>query len=192
MACLEGEVDKMQHAKAEKLVAGIARELAREHRDFLQDAKRYRGDLKRPDFLWHYMVQSFSTLGSSRGYEGLMKNPSRLRRVEYKALLKLPIGLRRKTIEAVFREAKLRRPRTKAKWLANNLAEIERMGGLKKTTSALFAAKGKEGKIRFLKDSFDGIGHKYSQNMMMDVYHPEFVDCIAVDARILNLSKKLV
>ncbi|HEY3853400.1 MAG TPA: hypothetical protein VGO67_03290 [Verrucomicrobiae bacterium] len=39
--------------------------------------------------------------------------------------------------------------------------------------------------------SFSGIGDKYARNIMMDVYHPEFRDSIAVDARIKALSNAL-
>lgn len=42
---------------------------------------------------------------------------------------------------------------------------------------------GREAKIRFL-ESFPGIGPKYARNMMMDVYHEDFRDSIALDVRI--------
>jgi len=42
--------------------------------------------------------------------------------------------------------------------------------------------------MKFLK-TFTGIGDKYARNMMMDVYHEEFRDSIAIDSRIKGLSK---
>jgi hypothetical protein len=38
---------------------------------------------------------------------------------------------------------------------------------------------------------FPGIGDKYARNIMMDVYHPDFRDSIAVDARINAISNAL-
>ena len=36
-----------------------------------------------------------------------------------------------------------------------------------------------------------GIGDKYARNIMMDVYHEDFRDSIAVDARIKAVSERL-
>ena len=38
---------------------------------------------------------------------------------------------------------------------------------------------------------FKGIGAKYSRNIMMDTYHPEFRDSIAIDQRIKKVSRTL-
>jgi len=35
-----------------------------------------------------------------------------------------------------------------------------------------------------------GIGEKYARNIMMDVYHEDFRDSIAIDSRILAISAK--
>lgn len=35
------------------------------------------------------------------------------------------------------------------------------------------------------------IGPKYARNIMMDVYHPGFRDCIAIDSRIKAITKAL-
>ena len=37
----------------------------------------------------------------------------------------------------------------------------------------------------------DGIGPKYSRNMLMDIFHPDFRDSIAIDQRILSISRLL-
>ena|GEM_PF-5788181 len=47
-----------------------------------------------------------------------------------------------------------------------------------------------KGMMAFL-DNFPGIGPKYARNIMMDCYHPLFRNCIAIDARIKSVSKKL-
>jgi len=40
-------------------------------------------------------------------------------------------------------------------------------------------------------DAFPGIGPKYARNIMMDVYHEDFRDSIAVDSRLKKISKTL-
>jgi hypothetical protein len=64
------------------------------------------------------------------------------------------------------------------------------MGGPKAAKEALLSKPGRDEKIKFLK-SFSGIGDKYARNILMDVYHPDFRESIAVDARINGLSKML-
>jgi hypothetical protein len=49
---------------------------------------------------------------------------------------------------------------------------------------------GREAKIRFL-DAFPGIGEKYARNIMMDVYHEDFRESIAIDSRIKAISEAL-
>jgi len=44
--------------------------------------------------------------------------------------------------------------------------------------------------VKFLK-RFVGIGDKYARDMMMDIYHPDFRDSIAVDTRIKNITERL-
>ena len=51
----------------------------------------------------------------------------------------------------------------------------------------LLAQQGRDAKIAFLRSS-PGIGNKHARNIMMDVYHEDFRDSIAVDARIKKIS----
>ncbi len=67
---------------------------------------------------------------------------------------------------------------------------VKRLGGPEKAKEQLLAQPGKDAKIRFL-DSFPGIGAKYARNIMMDVYHEEFRDSIALDVRIKAISEAL-
>lgn len=78
-------------------------------------------------------------------------------------------------------------PSKKAGMLAQNFMLIEELGGPVAAKDKLFAAEGRRGKIRFLQ-RFKGIGPKYARNTMMDLYHEEFRDSIAVDARIQSVS----
>jgi hypothetical protein len=64
------------------------------------------------------------------------------------------------------------------------------MGGAKMSESQLFSQDGREGKIRFLRQ-FRGIGPKYSRNIMMDIYHSEFRQSIAVDSRLKDILNEL-
>ena len=64
------------------------------------------------------------------------------------------------------------------------------MGGPQEAKARLLAQPGREGKIRVLK-ALPGIGDKYARNIMMDVYHEDFRDSIAVDARIKAVSESL-
>ena len=81
-------------------------------------------------------------------------------------------------------------PDKKAQWLARNFDLIKEMGGPKAAREALLSTPGRDEKIKLLK-SFAGVGDKYARNILMDVYHPDFRDSIAIDARIKGLSKML-
>ena len=64
------------------------------------------------------------------------------------------------------------------------------MGGPAAARSSLLSCCGRAAKLAFL-DAFKGIGPKYARNIMMDVYHPEFRDSIAIDVRIKGISTVL-
>jgi len=67
---------------------------------------------------------------------------------------------------------------------------VKELGGPKRAKKQLSLQSGIEGKISFL-ERFPGIGPKYSRNIMMDVYHPEFRNGIAIDVRVKSISKLL-
>ncbi len=71
-----------------------------------------------------------------------------------------------------------------------NFDLIQAIGGLRAAKDALLKAPGREAKIKFL-DAFKGIGPKYARNIMMDVYHEDFRDSIALDSRIKGVSSAL-
>jgi hypothetical protein len=93
--------------------------------------------------------------------------------IEEDALSQLAPQDRLSTPEQTLRDAKVRWPAKKAKWLDRNYKRIEKMGGLAAAKAALFGRPGREEKIKFLM-SFTGIGPKYARNLMMDAYHPDF------------------
>ncbi|MGA8429714.1 MAG: hypothetical protein WB729_07825 [Candidatus Sulfotelmatobacter sp.] len=157
----------------------------------LAKGKAGRKDLDRPDFVWHELLLSFATMGNSRGAEGLIRNRDNYKRVTFETLRRKPTkAARLKELLAVLRAAKVRMPPKKAVWLADAFERVKEMGGPRKAKAELFQREGCEEKIRFWQE-FDGIGDKYSRNIMMDVYHPNFKNYIAIDERIKKITRAL-
>jgi hypothetical protein len=177
-------------ALVRRQLSNIVRSLANEKHEKLEQLKSECSQLNRPDFIWHYLLQSFATMGSVRGWDGLIGNSENYRKVTYEALDQLSPEDRLFVLEETLRKAKVRMPAKKACWLNQNFEYINKMGGLAAVNSRLLNTPGRVQKIEFLK-SFTGIGDKYARNIMMDVYHPDFRDSIAVDVRINSLSKAL-
>jgi endonuclease III len=78
-------------------------------------------------------------------------------------------------------------PAIKARYIAGCFERIQRIGGPEAAKQRLLQQPGREGKIQFLKQ-FPGIGDKYARNIMMDIYHQDFRNSIAIDARIQRIS----
>ena len=173
--------------KIQQALAKIARKLAREKCAKLAELKSEEKQLKRPDFLWHYLLQSFATMGRAAGWHGLIGNKANYNKLRFEVLAKLSPKVRRVQVEATCRAAKIRMPSIKAGYILNCFDQVQQLGGLKAAKASLLAQPGRAAKIKFLK-SFSGIGDKYARNIMMDVYHPEFRDSIAIDARIQAVS----
>jgi hypothetical protein len=173
----------------ERLVQ-IVKELALRHSDKLDALKVEASGLEREDFVWHYMLQSFSTWGSSRGWAGLINTSENYQRVTYDALLPLTRDKRIEQVDEAFRAAQVRYPRRKAEYVADNLELVESLGGLAEVRRALLAAPGPEAKIEYL-SQFKGVSEKYSRNILMDVYHPEFHESIAIDQRIQRVTEAI-
>lgn len=169
-------------------LAVIARDIYEQHAGYIKKLKT-RGDneFKRDDFIWHFLLQSFSTMGRSSGWKGLIGNKNNYNQLRYENLLKLDKNQREITIKNVCHAAKLRMPDKKAEYINKCFVFINDLGGLEITKSKLLSANGREKKIKFLK-SFPGIGPKYARNIMMDVYHKEFRESIAIDSRIKSIS----
>lgn len=175
--------------KRKKLIA-LLRNLTPEMKAKLKEEKAKSVELEKPDFIWHFILQSFSTMGNSRGYQGLILNRENYNKVTFEALSKLGKKERLDRLNRVFSAALLRMSVTKARWANENYDLIVSMGGLAKSKQLALSQRGTRAKIAFMKQ-FHGIGDKYARNIWMDVYHPDFRDNIAVDDRIKKISEAL-
>ncbi len=166
-----------------------AKAIALAHTDYLDKMKAEHVQLNRPDFLWHYLLQSFATMGKASGWKGLIGTPGNYNRLRYEVLKRLDDQSRALQVERICREAGICMPPTKAKYILSCFKQVQGLGGPEAAKKALLSKQGRDAKIRFLK-TFHGIGDKYARNIMMDVYHEDFRDSIAIDARIKSLSKQ--
>ena len=85
-----------------------------------------------PTFVWDSLVQSFATMGNSRGWAGLVENEENARRVSYEVVRALQPAKRVAHIDRVLRDAVVRMPAQKASLLVVNFHRIEGIGGLAK------------------------------------------------------------
>lgn len=151
---------------------------------------RGRRDVERPDIVWRFLLQSSSTWGNSRGWDGLIENEGNYRRVTFDVLSQLSAKKRLKRLEETFVRAKVRMPARKARYLSENFVTIEDMGGLRAAKKAAMSQPDRDAKIAFMQ-RFEGIEPKYARNVWMDLYHPDFRDSVAVDKLLATTSTKL-
>lgn len=175
--------------KREKLVIAL-KSIPNYMQERLKNLKSEKIGAERADFIWHYLLQSFSTMGNSRGHAGLILNKSNYNQVTYDVVKQLTESQRLERFDTVLRKAGVRMPSQKAKWLSENYKMIENMGGLEKCNKLIFSQKGSEEKMRFL-TGFSGIGEKYSRNIFMDIYDSDFHYRIAIDDRIKQITSEL-
>lgn len=149
----------------------------------LEELKKDVWYLQKPDFLWLSLVESMSSMGNSRGYDGLFGDPANYARIRFEALALLSPEERFRELSRTLSAAGVRMPDRKAEWLAADFDFIQRTGGPVKAKDELLNQPGRDAKIAFLK-RLAGIGDKYARNIFMNVYHPEFRQSIAVDSRI--------
>jgi len=180
----------VQQEQARSRLLNVLKPLVAEKREFLENMKRDGVQWERQDFIWHALLGAFSTWGSSRGWAGLMENPDNYNRVTFDVLMQYSPPERLTVLENTLRNAKVRMPRKKAEYLAKNFDTIVEMGGVAAVKEQLSQLPGRKQKVKFLK-RFVGIGDKYARDMMMDIYHPDFRDSIAVDTRIKNITERL-
>ncbi len=181
-------MDNDNHEAVARTLAAIAKKVANRERQSLEEAKKRNSDLKRPDFVWHYLLQSFATMGRASGWKGLLGNPDNYKAVGYKTLAQLAPSARAVHVEVLCRRAGIRMPALKAKYILGCFQRVEEMGGPEAARARLLDLPGREAKMQFL-DDFPGIGPKYSRNIMMDVYHEDFRESIAIDSRIMGIEK---
>lgn len=171
-------------------LATVAKNINDQHSGYLDSLKKGYSEIERDDFLWHFLLQSFSTMGRSSGWKGLIGNKGNYDQVTFNALSVLSNEEREAVVKSVCRVAKVRMPDRKANFILGCFNAVNEMGGLKQAKQNLLSAQGCDGKMKFLQQ-FPGIGPKYARNIMMDVYHEGFRDSIAIDVRIKAVSKAL-
>ncbi len=176
--------------KKQRLINAL-KKMPQEQRDWLEKTKLEGIKLfKKDNFLWYVLLQSFATMGNSRGREWLMKDKNNYQKVSYDNLIHIPGEKVFSHIENVLRESKVRMPQKKAIWLGKNLEFIKKMWGPKIMKEIAGYYKSAECKILFTKQ-FYWIWDKYARNMWMDAYHPDFHNNIAVDVRIKKILERL-
>ena len=180
----------MQTDLARKRLADIMAQLANTHRAHLEKLKQARDQYERDDFIWHFLLQSFATMGRSTGWQGLIGTPENYDRLAFGELAKAEPNARKSLVAGICRDARVRMPNRKACYICSAHAMIESMGGPAQASAQLRAQPGRAGKIQFLMQ-FRGIGPKYARNIMMDVYHEEFRESIAIDSRIQSITDAL-
>ena len=180
----------MDNTAARDRLVTVVRSLAAERRNELERLKQDCTGLARSDFIWHYLLQSFATMGRASGWHGLIGNQDNYGRVTYDALTALSPEAREAQVRAVCRVAAIRMPDKKADYILACFEKVKCLGGPEAAKAELLAQPGRDAKIRFL-ESFPGIGPKYARNIMMDVYHEDFRDSIALDVRIKAISDNL-
>jgi hypothetical protein len=180
----------MPYEQQKKSLASVIKTLYETHKQKIESLKVPHADMARPDFVWHYLLQSFSTMGRAAGWHGLIGNQANYSRITFSALEQLTGAKRRAVVEQTCRDAKIRMPGIKAGFILRCFDQITAFGGLAAVKAALFATPGRNGKIKFLRQ-FHGIGPKYARNMMMDVYQEDFRESIAIDSRIQSISTAL-
>ncbi len=177
---------QIQAAKARLLPS--VKEVYKQKRKIIKALKKECKDgLKRDDFIWFYLLQSFGTMGGAAGAVGLM---NWYQEMTYESLSRLAPIRRRCRIEQICSDAHVRFPNRKANYILGCFDRIKKLGGPEAAKQQLLTQDGRDGKIAFNRQ-FPGIGPKYARNLMMDVYHLEFRDCIAIDARINSISRCL-
>ncbi len=180
----------MNEEQGKALISATLKCLAGQHRDTLDRLKSEAYNLYRPDFLWHYLLQSFATMGNTRGWQGLLGNPENYKLVTFDALAALSRDDRLVRLETTLIRAKVRMAKKKAGWLQENFERILQMGGLATANARILALTDREELLTFLQ-AFSGVGPKYARNIMMDVHHPALRESIAIDERIKSVTKAL-
>jgi thermostable 8-oxoguanine DNA glycosylase len=176
--------------RKQELLVSALKEVANQKVDMLNEHKKGYDGLERPDFLWHFLLQSFSTMGRSSGWDGLIGNKTNYNQVTFQELDSLPEKEREEQVIAVCRKAKIRMPDQKAEYILKCFKQVKELGGPEAAKESLLSLKGRDLKIKFLRQ-FHGIGQKYARNIMMDVYHEDFRNSIAIDVRIKAISTLL-
>lgn len=174
-----------------KTLVAVAKNLRYKYKYELESKKeKGRAMLKRPDFLWHELLVSYSTWGGISRNEGMITDKNKNQQITYAELKNLSNEDRMNRLRQIMKDAKIHCYKKKAPMLARCFEKIEEIGGLEQANAMLLNKECAAEMIEFL-DDFPGIGPKYARNIMMDCHHPFFRDKIALDSRILSISNEL-
>jgi hypothetical protein len=180
----------MNKESKRKSLINLLKKITPEMQAHLETLKQESKMLDRADFVWHFLLQSFATMGNSRGRDGLINDKTNYNQITFEALTKLNDNERLAVLNRVLKQAKVRMPKQKAHWLNLNYQLIVDLGGLEQARQKALDEVGTEAKIAFMK-RFHGIGDKYARNIWMDVYHPDFHHSVAIDQRIKRITQEL-
>jgi len=175
---------------SKKRLVDAASHVYAKYRDKVEASKREHKHWASPDFIWEALLLSAATWGNAQGgrlvHEAAFHDP-----IRYKALQALASDTQRREVLAdCLTKAKVRYAARKVEYLVENFRRIEASGGPEAVKKELISQPGAGAKIKFL-DTFKGIGPKYARNMMMDVYHEDFRDSIAIDVRLQKVLSTL-
>ena len=107
----------MNANKAKQELVSVVRPLAIQKKATLDRLKQEQSGLDRPDFVWHYLLQSFATMGRAAGWHGLIENKQNYNRVTYETLSTLSSAERESRARDVCWDAKVRMPGRKAEFI---------------------------------------------------------------------------
>jgi len=189
----------MDTKKARQELVDTVDQLANDSKvvDYLS-LKKERGQNRweRDDVIWFELVLSLSTWRGSRGARLLLDSQDnvdeeKFARISFNKLASVAPENRASYLEDLLREHNVNMHVKKADYLTWNFNHIHDEWETPLATKEAFnATEGPKAKIKFLKQ-FKGIGNKYARNIGMDLYHPDFRDFIAIDARITSISEEL-
>ncbi|MDD2836754.1 MAG: hypothetical protein PHY05_11490 [Methanothrix sp.] len=174
-----------------KTLVAVAKNLRDKYKDELESKKeKGRALLRRPDFLWHELLVSYSTWGGISRNESMITDKNKNQQITYAELKNLSNEDRVNRLRQIMKDAKIHYYKKKAPMLARCFEKIEELGGLEQANAMLLNKKCAAEMTGFFND-FPGIGPKYANNIMMDCYHPLFHEKIALDSRIRSVSNEL-
>jgi len=160
------------------------------HRRLAHLKEQARRDRGRSDLVWYLLLSSAATLGNADGFDRLFSDRKLADSVCYAALAGLKPAARKKRLLETLKKAGVRYSRRKSAQLAANLQQIEDQGGVELESKHALALNGREPKRNYFLQ-FAGIGPKYANNVWMDIYDPDFRDCVAVDERLKKVTREL-
>ena len=92
---------KMSYQEKVTKLATISIKINELHSGYLDTLKKGYSEIERDDFVWHFLLQSFSTMGRSSGWKGLIGNKDNYNQVTFDALCKLDDEKREITVKSV-------------------------------------------------------------------------------------------